>query len=117
MGTLVQRDYDQMLAFLDDEDPIAAACARRIFHHRIHIPANILVARADVFHDYAKFLFHVLQAVQRRNVKNSVPQEPRSLGYLGELLTTLYIAIHHEELRIQYADCHLELTEERRHEK
>ena len=120
MGTLEERDYHQMLAFLDDENPIAAACARRIFHHRIHIPANILVARADVFHDYAEFLFHVLQAVQQRNEENGIVQEPRSLGYLGELLTTLYVALYHEELRIQYADCHLELNEEnegRRYEK
>lgn len=107
MGTLSERDYDRMMALLDQQSPAIAACARRVFAHRVHLPANILIARREVFCDYADFLFGILQAVQAQNEADGIEQEPRSLGYLGELLTTLYFAYHHETLRMQYTDCHL----------
>lgn len=105
-GALQRRDYERMLELLDTKEPAMAACARRLFQQEFGLPSNLLIARKDVFHDYAAFLFLMLEAVHQRNKADKIQQEPRSLAALGELLTSVYFA-YHKELKIQHAHTHL----------
>ena len=103
---LQRHDCEQMLEVLDTKEPEMAACARHLFQQEFDLPSNLLIARRDIFHGYAAFLFSVLEAVRQRNKADKFQQEPRSLAALGEILTSIYFA-YHRELTIKHAHIHL----------
>ena len=74
------------------------------------MPSNFLVARADIFHSYAEFLFSVLQVLQQKNEAEGIDMEPRSFFRIGELLTILYFEYHREQFQIKRVNSHMITT-------
>ena len=113
--SLQPQDYEQMLDILDEKYPDMASCARKIFQQEFKLPSNLLIARNDIFHDYAEFLFSVLQPLQQKNEDNAIYQERHSLRVLGELLTTLYFEYHQEDFKIKRVNSHLLAASHHKH--
>ena len=107
IGSLQRRDFVRMLEVLDEKYPDMAARARNIFKKEFRLPSNLLIARVDIFHSYADFLFSVLQTLQKKNEADGIEQKTRSLCIFGELLTTLYFEYHQDEWKIQRINSHM----------
>lgn len=64
---------------------------------------NMLIAKEDIFDQYSEWLFGILQQVE----KLCDPENKRAdryAGYLGELLTSLYIFKHKDEWNIAHVE-------------
>ena len=64
---------------------------------------NIVIAKEAVFDQYCEFLFSILFEVEKRMQKKGIDRQDRYLGYLGEVLTSIYFVMNQENLRIVHA--------------
>ena len=74
---------------------------------QIHFPNNMVIAKRDIYLDYCNFMFKVLQGMQEHYKETETPRPDRYLGYVGELLTTVYFAYHREKWRTIFIDYRL----------
>lgn len=65
---------------------------------------NMLIAKGEVFDDYAEWLFKVLSCAEKYCEPEGTERRDRYAGYLGELLTTLYIWRHRDVLKIVHVE-------------
>lgn len=65
---------------------------------------NMLIAKEKIFDDYAKWLFRVLECVEKYCEPNGIKRNDRYAGYLGELLTTLYFVKNKDRYNIVHAE-------------
>lgn len=63
---------------------------------------NLVIARRAVFEDYCHYLFAILQRVDKA-MKPFGWRTARRMGYLGEILTSVYFTTHADRLRIVHA--------------
>lgn len=84
-------------------EPSYAADFDRIFSERYFYNFNMLVAKAEVFDDYARRLFGILERTEEIIAKEGVVTTKRYAGYLGENLTTLYFRKNRDRLKIVHA--------------
>ena len=69
--------------------------------------ANMLLAKKEVFDDYAKWLFSILFELEKQiqaKVLKRLPYQQRVYGFLSERLMTVYIALH-PELNVKTVPC------------
>ena len=64
---------------------------------------NMLIAKAEVFDDYCKFLFTVLERTEEHTTPKGSERADRFAGYLGENLTTIYFLKNRDKWKIAYA--------------
>lgn len=64
---------------------------------------NILIAKRDVFVDYSKWLFPILERTEELSIPKGSERSDRYIGYLGENLLTLYFMYHKKDLKIVHA--------------
>lgn len=84
-------------------EPAYAADFDRIFSGRYFYNFNMLAARAEVFDDYARWLFGILERTEEIIAEKSIAETKRYAGYLGENLTTLYFRRNRGRLSIVHA--------------
>lgn len=65
---------------------------------------NMLIAKREVFDDYAWWLFNVLFCAEKYCEPAGTERRDRYAGYLGELLTTLYIMKKRNVLRMVHVE-------------
>lgn len=65
---------------------------------------NMLIAKDDVYNSYCEWLFMVLERAEFYCEPSGIKRADRYAGYLGELLTTLYIMKNKERYRIVHAE-------------
>ena len=70
------------------------------------ITLNMLIMRRDIFDDYCKWLFGVLEGVDRNYADRGIQPDNRYLGFLGECLTTVYVIAHRDRLNFGYTEVH-----------
>ena len=75
----------------------------RIFSDRYFYNFNMLVAKAAVFDDYARWLFGILARTEELIAEEGIVTTKRYAGYLGENLTTLYFRRNRNHLKIVHA--------------
>ena len=102
--TMDEQDYNLMLKLIQEEDSKLAKYAQDFLEGQIHFPNNMVIAKRDIYLDYCSFMFKVLQGMQEHYERNWIARPDRYLGYVGELLTTVYFAWHREKYRIAYID-------------
>ncbi|MBO6294015.1 MAG: DUF4422 domain-containing protein [Selenomonas sp.] len=102
--TMDELDYETMLRFIASEDSEIAKYSRDFFEGQIHYPNNMLIARRDIYLDYCRFMFRVLQSMQEHYEREGIARPERYLGYVGELLTTVYFAFHRGKYRTTCID-------------
>lgn len=105
--TMDELDYENMLSFIESEDSELAKFSRRYLERQIHSPNNMLIARREIYLEYCRFMFTVLQGMQKKYEEEGIARPDRYLGYVGELLTTVYFAYHMGKWRTEYIDYQL----------
>lgn len=100
LTSMGREEYAGMMEALWEQDGDMAEYAERLFAGNIHFPDNLVIARKEIYEDYASWMFGILETMGLG--KRDFP--PRSLGYIGELLTTLYFAYHYREYRVRIVD-------------
>ncbi len=63
---------------------------------------NMLIAKADVFNDFCNWLFPLLEEIEKHYSEKSICREDRYIGYIGELLTSLYFLYNRNNLKIAH---------------
>ncbi len=96
-------EWRVMRQAVEECEPSYAADFDRIFFDRYFYNFNMLAAKAEVFDDYAGWLFGILERTEKLIEEEGIVTTKRYAGYLGENLTTLYFRRNREKLRIVHA--------------
>lgn len=92
-------DIDLALEIIRQKYPDMAETAQKTINANYLYFANMLIARKEVFDDYAAWLFSILfeaeKLIQPEVLKRDAYQQ-RVYGFLSERLTAIYIAAHPE---------------------
>ena len=106
-SSMEMEDYRRMLDILRERNPEEAKLAEQIGDGQLHFPNNMLIARREIFCAYSRWMFESLEKLEASYQREGIRCAPRSMGYVGELLTTVFIAMQHASYRIAYADYEL----------
>ena len=105
--TMDELDYETMLSLIEKEDSELAKFSREFLERQIHFPNNMLIAKREIYLAYCRFMFAVLRGMQEKYEAEGIKRPDRYLGYVGELLTTVYFAYHMGKWRTEYVDYQL----------
>ena len=105
--TMDELDYETMLSLIEKEDSGLAKFSRNYLERQIHFPNNMLIAKREIYLAYCKFMFAVLQGMQEKYAAEGIERPDRYLGYVGELLTTVYFAYHRDKWCTAFIDYQL----------
>lgn len=105
--TMDEEDFQLMLIYIAREDAGLAEFSRDFLEGQIHYPDNMVIARRGIYLAYCRFLFGVLQGMQEEYRRQNKARPDRYLGYVGELLTTVYFAYNRRKWRTEYIDYEL----------
>ncbi len=102
--TMDEQDYSLMLRLIEHEDSELANFSKEFLEGQIHYPNNMVIAKREIYLAYCRFMFKVLHGMQEHYKKHGIARPDRYLGYVGELLTTVYFAWYCEKYRVAYID-------------
>ena len=105
--TMDEQDFQLMQRLIEQEDSEMAKFSKDFLEGQIHFPNNMLIAKRDIYLDYGNFMFKVLQGMQEHYKEKGIPRPDRYLGYVGELLTTVYFAYNRGRWRTRFIDYRL----------
>ena len=74
-----------------------------IRREKICVPSNIFICKKEIFYDYSKWLFKVLEVYENLLIENEEEIPPRHYGYVAEGLQTLYFLHNSSDLNILFA--------------
>ncbi|SEW09264.1 DUF4422 domain-containing protein [[Clostridium] fimetarium] len=95
-----EEDWEAMLQALAELHPEYADAFPEILLQPYFYNYNLLVAKSQVFEDYCKWLFPILERTEELSVPMGSERADRYIGYLGENLMTLYFLYHKGDLHI-----------------
>lgn len=93
-------EWQAMCRAVEACEPSYAAEFDCLFSGRYFYNFNMLVAKAAVFDDYARWMFGILERTEEIIARDGIATTKRYAGYLGENLTTLYFRRNRERLKI-----------------
>lgn len=102
---LKEVDWQALLNALKELEPEYAKVFPEILKQRYMYNYNIMLARRDVFDDYCSWLFPILARVEELSTPKGWERRDRYIGYMGEILETLYFVYHRRELNIVHTGC------------
>lgn len=102
---LKDADWQALLLALKELEPEYAKAFPEILKQRYMYNYNIILARRDIFNDYCGWLFPVLARVEELSIPRGSERRDRYIGYMGEILETLYFVYHRRELNIVHTGC------------
>jgi hypothetical protein len=105
--TMDEQDFQLMLRLVWQEDPEIAKYAQDFLEGQVHYPNNMVIAKRDIYLDYCNFMFKVLQGMREHYERAGIIRADRYLGYVGELLTTIYFACNRDRWRMGFLDYQL----------
>ena len=105
--TMDEQDFQLMLRLMEQEDSELAKFSKDFLEGQIHYPNNMVIAKRDIYLDYGNFMFKVLQGMQEHYERKNISRPDRYLGYVGELLTTVYFSYHRRKWRTGFIDYRL----------
>lgn len=102
---LNDEDWDAMLQALKDKAPTYLDAYRQMLTsgERFFYNFNMLIAKAEVFDDYCRFLFQVLERAEELATPKGWERADRFAGYMGEGLTTIYFHKNRDRFKVVYA--------------
>lgn len=100
-------DYELMLDLIKAKDEACGSFAEDFLLGQVHFPNNMVIAKREIYKAYAEFMFSILEEIRQIYERQGIKRPARCLGYLGELLTTIYFACHRKEWRTAFADYRL----------
>ena len=66
---------------------------------------NIVLAKGKVLDEYCRWLFPLLFRIEEINNPDGNKEPNRYIGYVGEVLETLYFMYNKDKLKIAHAGC------------
>ncbi|WP_207636540.1 DUF4422 domain-containing protein [Desulfitobacterium hafniense] len=82
--------FEVIMGLLKSRNDDYYAFAHQYWYEPYLYNYNMLIARAQVFDDYCSFLFDILFKVEHYFDSRRIPKQERYIGYIGEILTSLY---------------------------
>lgn len=84
-------DVDLLRKLIDEKYPELSETAKEFFAGHVLYPCNMFIMKKELFHEYSKFLFDILDEFERRaDMSNYSREGYRTPGHLGERLTSIY---------------------------
>lgn len=102
---LSKDDYRALLSAIEETAPEYAAFFNKVLKQRYMCNYNIMIARKEVFNDYCAWLFPILSRVEEIGNPRGWERSDRYIGYMGEILETLYFTYNRKRLSIVYTGC------------
>lgn len=100
-----ESDWQTLLTALRELQPVYAESFPEVLSGPYFYNYNILLARKHVLADYCSWLFPVLERVEELSVPKGTDRADRYIGYMGEVLETLYFLYHKNDLHIVHTGC------------
>ncbi|MBO4707165.1 MAG: DUF4422 domain-containing protein [Elusimicrobiaceae bacterium] len=99
-----KKDLEDILNIIKEKYPNQYKTAKEILHNSIEgYYYNMIIAKKDVFDNYAKWLFDILFELEKQIQKDIEKRElyqQRVYGFLAERMMTIWVALH-PELKIK----------------
>lgn len=86
-----QEDMSILIRIMVQSYPKMKEAISKILNGKYIYNYNMLIAKTEVFDEYCNFLFTILEKVEVYNLQNHKVREDRYIGYLGEIVTTVFI--------------------------
>ena len=104
---LQQADYEAMKRAVDLVAPDYSMDFERILNQRYMFNYNVILAKAPVLSDYCSWLFQILEKVEEISEPKGSMRSDRYIGYMGEILETVYFMRNYDRLNIKHANCRM----------
>ncbi len=95
-----EKDWQTMRDVLQSVCPAYYERLDELFDQPWFYNYNMLIARKEIFADYCKWLFPLLDLFEEKSDPPGAMRSDRSTGYIAENLLTLYFMIHKDDLKI-----------------
>ena len=102
---LKETDWQALMKALKELHPAYAEAFQGVLSQSYFYNYNIIMARKSVLADYCRWLFPVLERVEELSVPEGEDRADRYIGYMGEVLETLYFMYHKNDLHIVHTGC------------
>jgi hypothetical protein len=102
---LTEAEWSAVLQALQELEPEYAQAFQAILSQEYLYNYNVIVAKSEVLNEYCTWLFGLLFRIEEIHDLDGTKEPNRYLGYVGEILETLYFMYHKKNLKIAYAGC------------
>jgi lipopolysaccharide biosynthesis glycosyltransferase len=100
-----EKDLDLALQVMLKKFPDYSHAVEAFKKGHLLLTGNMFIMRADLFRQYAKWIFEVLAATSTMlTLDGRCPQSKRAPGYLSERLFTIWFLHHQTQLKVRYAE-------------
>lgn len=93
-------DWEAMLQAVQEVAPDYYDAYEEVFSEKYFYNYNMLIAKREVFDDYCRFMFGVLERVEELASPKGCERADRFAGYIAENLTTLYFRKNKDRWKI-----------------
>ncbi len=102
---LKQDDWQALLTALKEVSPEYAEYFPTVLKQRYLYNYNIIIAKKHVLSDYCNWLFPILERTEQLSTPKGWERSDRYLGYMGEVLETLYFMKNKDYLNVVHTAC------------
>ena len=102
---LKEDDWEAVREAVRESRPEYAEVFEDILKQKFFYNYNIIIARKEILAEYCKWLFPILERVEKLSVPRGEERSDRYMEYIGETLETLYFMYQKERLNIMHAGC------------
>lgn len=95
-----KKDREILFSVLEEQEPEYGAAAKTILKGAYLYNYNMLIAKREVYDHYCEWMFPLLFEVERKMEERGKDRRDRYIGYMGEVLTSLYFMKNSNELNI-----------------
>ncbi|MCR4842711.1 MAG: DUF4422 domain-containing protein [Eubacterium sp.] len=98
-------DWNALLTALGELQPEYKECFPEVLSGQFMYNYNIVVAKQAVLREYCEWLFPILERTEELSVPRGKDRSDRYIGYMGEILETLYFMKNAERLNVVHTTC------------
>lgn len=98
-------DWRALLTALEELQPEYAKSFKDILEGEYMYNYNIIIAHREVLCDYCSWLFPILERTEELSDPKGWERADRYIGYMGEILETLYFMHNKDRLNIVHTGC------------
>ncbi len=102
---LTNQEWAGVLQALEELQPEYAKKFKEILKQEYFYNYNIIIAKSEVLEQYCSWLFTLLFRIEEINNPDRTKEPNRYIGYVGEILETLYFMYNKDKLRIAHTGC------------
>ena len=102
---LSDSEWRAVLQTLKDMQPEYASAFEGILKQEYFYNYNIIIAKSKVLDDYCSWLFPLLFGIEKLNDPEGIKPPNRYMGYVAEVLETLFFMYNKDKYRITHTGC------------